>query len=37
LPLLAPLCLDAAAVARRQGLLQPEDWERAGLEPPADA
>jgi hypothetical protein len=37
LPLLARLCLDAAAEAQRQGLLQPENWERAGLEPPADA
>ena len=37
LPLLARLCLDAAAEAQRQGLLLPENWERAGLAPPADA
>ena len=31
LPLLARLLLDAAAEAERQGLLLPENWERAGL------
>jgi hypothetical protein len=34
LPLLARVALDAAAFAAREGLLRPEDWERAQLMPP---
>jgi len=37
LPLLARVALDAAAFAHREGLLDAASWERAGLEPPADA
>ena len=37
LPLLARIALDAAAFGYREGVVRDVDYERANLEPPADA
>lgn len=37
LPLLARIALDAAAFGYREGVVRDADYERANLEPPADA